>query len=213
MFKKILIGCALLAVSGVAMAADGAYVGGALGLNLTTFKLTDPASAVTHFTNREPTLGALAGYGQTFNDILYLGGEAFVNGGSASTSTKTIFNGTQTAKLASTYNYGIDLMPGLKVTPSTLVYGKVGLSENRFKLTENLAPGVGSGVSGTAQENRLGGRLGLGAQTDLTSNLAIRGEFVHTAYRSFTAPSNAGFQNSIKPSTNTATVGLVYTFD
>lgn len=213
MFKKIVMGCAILAATSTVAFADGAYVGGALGLSSNTFKLNDAASQTTNFQKDELTIGGLAGYGSTFNDILYLGGEAFLNGGSATTSTKTIDNGSQTAKLTSTYNYGIDFVPGIKVTPSTMIYGKVGLSEARFKLTENLAPGFTSGVAGTSSENRLGGRLGLGAQTDVSTNFAVRGEFVHTAYRGFTEPSNAGFQNRITPKTNTATIGLVYKFD
>jgi outer membrane immunogenic protein len=213
MFKKLVIGCAVLAATSTVAFADGAYVGGDLGLNSNTFKLVDPTSSTTNFNNRELTLGGLAGYGVSVSDLIYLGGEAFLNGGSSSTSTKSILNGSQTAKLTSTYSYGLDFVPGIKVTQSTMVYGKMGLSESRFKLTENIAPGFSSGVSGTAAQNRLGGRLGLGAQTDVSSNFAVRGEFVHTAYRGFSAPSNTGFQNRITPKTNTATVGLVDKFD
>lgn len=214
MFNKIVIGCAVLAAtSSMAFAADGAYVGGSLGLNSNTFKLVDPASQSTNFSNRELTIGGLGGYGTSVSDLIYLGGEAFVNGGSSSTSTKTIVAGTQTAKLTSTYSFGLDFVPGIKVTPTTMIYGKVGISGTRFKLTENIAPGNVSGVTGSDSANHLGARLGLGVQTDVATNLAVRGEFVHTAYRGFTDPNITGFQNRITPKTNTATVALVYKFD
>lgn len=216
MFKKIVIGGAILAATSTLAFADGAYVGGDLGLNSNTYKLNDATSNTTNFNAHGLTIGALAGYGSTFNDVVYLGGEAFVNGGSINTSTKTIDSGNETAKLTSTYSFGLDFVPGIKVTPSTMIYGKLGVVGTRFKFNENpTAAGVASGsyVQGNSSQVVAGGRLGLGVQTDVNSNFAVRGEYVHTDYRSFKEPNIAGFSNTIKPKGNQVTVGLVYKFD
>jgi outer membrane immunogenic protein len=206
MFKKIVIASAILvATSTVALAEGAPYVGVNVGLNNNTSNFKNTAGNTSHLNSSGVTGGLFAGYGATVSQNIYLGGEAFLNGGSMSSSTKTTSLGI-TDKLKTTYSYGVDFIPGYKVTDTTMVYAKAGLVRTRFKLTQNPTPT--STGQGTAENTVTGGQLGLGLQTDLTKNVGVRGEFVHTSYNSFTA-----YGNRIKPANNQVNFGLVYKFD
>lgn len=210
MFKKIVIASAILAAtSSLAFAADAApYVGASLGWNNNTFNLKNSTgSTSTNFNANGLTGGVFGGVGAKVNQNIYLGGEAFVNGGSMTSTNKTTDTFGTTDKLNKTYSFGLDFVPGIMVTDTTKVYAKAGVVRSRFKLTQNA--GVGSGLtSGSTSTSATGGRLGLGVQTEVNKSFDVRGEFVHTAYSSFTT-----YGNKIKPSNNELTLGLVYKID
>ena len=100
MFKKIVIASAILATSSSIAFADAApYVGASLGLNSTSYKLTDASSTKTNFNSSGLNGGVFAGYGATVSNNVYLGGEVFLKDRSFSTSTKAINGGATNAKL------------------------------------------------------------------------------------------------------------------
>lgn len=210
MFKKIVIASAILAAtSSLAFAADAApYVGASLGWNNNNYNLKNSAGTTsTNFNANGATGGIFAGVGAKVNQSIYLGGEAFVNGGSMTSSNKSTDAFGTTDKINKTYSYGLDFVPGLMVTDTTKVYAKAGVVRSRFKLTQTA--GVGSGLTtGSASTTVTGGRLGLGVQTEVNKSFDVRGDFVHTAYNSFTT-----YGNKVKPSDNELTLGLVYKID
>jgi outer membrane immunogenic protein len=202
--KIVMVAAVLVTTSSVAFADGVPYVGADLGLNSSSFSLKNSAGNKTNLHSSGVTGGLFAGYGVTVNQNIYLGGEAFVNTGSMSTSTKTT-NTRTTDKLKTTYSYGLDFMPGYKFTESTMAYLKAGIVRTRFKLTQNAPT---SNLSGSSENTVTGGQLGLGLQTDVSSNVAVRGEFLHTSYNSFTA-----FGSKVKPTNNQVNFGLVYKFN
>lgn len=209
MFKKIIIVSAILASSSSIAFADAApYVGASLGMNVNNFKFNNAArDTQTRFNSSGLTGGLFAGYGATVQHNIYLGGEGFVNTGSLRSSSKVIDANGTTDRIKMTYSYGLDFVPGYKVTDDTMVYAKAGVVRTRFTL--NQTPVSGSTLaSGTTSNSVTGGQLGLGAQTDLNKNIGLRGEFIHTAYNSFSA-----YGNKIKPRNNQFNIGLAYKFD
>lgn len=217
MLRKMMIASAILATSTSIAFADGApYLGASIGLNNNTFKLKDANSNKTNFNANGVNGGVFGGYGATVSQHVYLGGEGFISGGSLNSSTKNINNGNATAKLQSTYSYGLDFMPGFKMTDATMLYAKAGVVATRFELTENATnAGVNTGSyinNGSSAQTIGGGRLGLGVQTAVNKNVDFRGEFVHTAYNSFST-FGAPFKNSVRPSNNQLNFGLAYKFD
>lgn len=208
MFKKIVIASAILATSSSLAFADATpYVGANLGLNSNNFKLKSTTSTNTNFNSRNFTGGVFAGVGSVVSQNIYLGGEAFFNEGSVSTSTKNIDNAGTTARIKMGYNFGADFMPGYMVNESSMIYAKLGVARANVRVTQTPVQ-PSTLVSGSTSNTVTGGQLGLGLQSTVAKNIAVRGEFVHTAYGTFNANGN-----KIKPYTNTVNVGLVYKFD
>lgn len=209
MFKKLIIATAVLATTSSLAFADGVpYVGASLGYGKNSYSLKDPNSVKTNMNSNGVIGGLFAGYGVTLSNNIYLGGEGFVNGGTQSTSNKAIANLSTRTQLTSKYSYGLDFVPGYKVTPTTLVYGKVGVVRTQFKQAQSLVVGApANAVAGSNTNTVTGGRLGLGVQTEVATNVAVRGEFVHTSYNSFSS-----LGNRISPKNNQVNFGLVYSF-
>lgn len=180
MLKKILItGAALALSSSLAFASGIPYLGVSLG----------EATNTTDTENRNfrgmPLLFN-AGYGALLSQNLYLGAEMFATAGTANLND----NGLKT-----TYGYGLSVLPGIMLGDHTMTYLRAGLVRSHF---------TPSG-SGSTNRNVNGGQLGLGMQIGLTQNLDLRGEYVYTAYQSFSGIST--------PRQDQFNLGLVYKFD
>jgi outer membrane immunogenic protein len=209
MLKKLLIASAILAASSTfAFAAGAPYVGAGLGVNNSKFKLTeDNGNTLDGLGSRGGALNVFGGYGATVNQNIYLGGELFANASNTDVKGSANVVGTGASAnldLRTKYSYGVSFMPGWMATDHTMVFGRIGVVKTRFEYKET-ATGF---PSQTSRKNITGGQLGLGMQTDLTQNLAVRGEYVYTSYRSTTM-----LGNKIKPSTDQFNLGLVYKFD
>lgn len=124
------------------------------------------------------------GYGGLLSQNLYLGGELFGTLGTATLND----NGLKT-----TYGYGASLLPGIMLSDHTMTYARAGVVRTRF--TPSSAP----------NHNVNGGQLGLGMQIGLSQNLDIRGEYIYTAYQSFSRIS--------APRQDQFALGLAYKFD
>jgi opacity protein-like surface antigen len=178
MLKKALIACSALALTtGLSFASGVPYIGASIGeaTNTTT-------SLNRNFRGTPFTLDA--GYGALLSQNLYLGAEIFGVLGTASLDD----NG-----LKSTYGYGLSLLPGLMLGDHTMTYVRGGLVRTHFT------------PSATTNRNVTGGQVGLGMQLGLTQNLELRGEYVFTAYQSFSGIST--------PRQDAFNLGLIYKFD
>jgi opacity protein-like surface antigen len=177
MFKKIVTASAIIAMSSTtAFAGAAPYVGADLGINTLT------SSSGTNY--RGIPLNIFAGYGSTINTNLYMGGEIFL----------TPFTGRISSAggngLRTTYSYGVDILPGVMFSDHTLGYLRAGVVRTHF-------------TSGS--QNKTGGQLGLGIQTNMTQYLDIRTEYVFTAY--------SKVQTSSSPRSDAFKVGLIYKFE
>ena len=128
--------------------------------------------------------GVALGYGQMINEWFYLGGEVFIN----ANNMEQNFNIGNTAP-AYTYSnltysgptYGIGLLPGIRITESTLTYGRLGWNEIVMKTEE----AVTGGPNRTRSIARSGFVFGIGIETLIADNYSLRGEFDHTYFSSY----------------------------
>lgn len=178
MLKKLVIaGTALALSSSLAFANGIPYVGASIG------EATNTTSSLNRNYRGMP-FTVNAGYGALLSQNLYLAGEIF---GTLGTLTLDD-NG-----LKSTYGVGASILPGIMLGEHTLTYARLGVVRSRFS------------PSASSNRNVNGGQLGLGMQVGLTQNVDLRGEYVFTAYQSFSGIST--------PRQDQVNFGLVYKFD
>jgi len=197
MFKKAIIATAVLAAStGLAFANGGtmqqphcthsAYVGVAVSRDAFTIDGTEGVDLGTVGWGGELN----AGIGWVFQDHYYLGGEIFGTANNASIDVLGL------AKLKYRYSYGIDLVPGVKISDSTMLYGKVGYVRGNFKGTATT-----TGSSSTTNFNGL--QLGVGMETMVTNNVSAKIEYDYNRYSK---------KGGSRPQIDTVKLGVAYHF-
>ena len=177
----------------------------------------------------------LAGYAWTFPNKVFLAGEIF---GTLTNAPVTI-NTTQTwpgvggatnsdnanvgIKLDGTY--GVRLLPGYQVTPSSVVYGIIGYSRADTSTSSTLSINADGEVANQSTSDSFwfnGLQLGLGSMISVTDHIALRGDLIWTGYQSqtiaggsTTTASGNVIQDTVtaQPTTIEADVGLIYMFD
>lgn len=176
MLKKIMVASIIIAASSnVAFAASAPYAGAGLGVNTLT------STSGTNY--RGVPINVFAGYGATISTTFYLGGEVFI----------TPFTGTISKTnnvLRTTYGFGASVMPGIMFSDHTLGYIRAGVVRSHFS---------------SIGENKTGGQLGLGMQTNVTQDIDLRGEYVFTAYNSVSSANS--------PKSDAFNLALVYKFE
>lgn len=151
--------------------------------------------------------GLMLGYGAMMSDWFYLGGEIFANVSNADQNFSTAVTGsTYTNKFEVNSSYGLGLLPGIKMTDSTLTYVRLGWNWANLKTNETLTSTAASSKSNTSN----GFVFGVGMETLIVDNWSLRGEYDHTWYGSY----NTGgvYGTSVNPSDNQYMLGLIYHF-
>jgi opacity protein-like surface antigen len=182
------------------------------------------------------------GFGKQFEDSrVYLGGEVFAEAAqnvltTSSTAARkdaflfrgvpTGFNNsdsetlvTETRVKFNPIEFGVDLKPGIVVNPTTLFYGRIGVSFNRIdassnsKLTINIFNPSGSPAGSSTSslnlhhtKNVTGLRLGLGMEEILGNRFAGTVDYIYTYYSN--GPTLSGAANVFSPGVITTTNGL-----
>src|SRR5690606_2453541 len=120
--------------------------------------------------------GLMLGYGMMMNDWFYLGGEVFANWSNADNSL-TVTEGAASTNLQFNVNssYGLGLLPGIKMTDSTLTYIRLGWNWANLE-----SKASSSGVSASKSNTSNGFVFGIGMETLIVDNWSLRGEFDHT---------------------------------
>ncbi len=130
---------------------------------------------------------ASLGYADWSNKY-YFAGELFYI---PATMTLSDIRGNANGPTAKASNsFGASLLPGTLIYKQILGYLRLGLISSRFVAPNSM---------------KLGAQLGLGLQTRLTSQIALRGEYIYTGYGSV---SQIGTPNS-----NEFGVGFIYFFE
>jgi opacity protein-like surface antigen len=193
-----------------AMLKDGWYLGAQVGYDSYRVRnsfavpgvfATSGAAAVNGWLG-----GLYLGYGQYMTNMFYLGGEVFGNVSGAQQSQNVSFGvSTATTKATVNGNYGLALVPGLRLNDTSLGYIKLGWNWANIK---QQASSAGAVVTSTSKTNTSNGfDLGLGIETLIVDNWSVRSEFNHTWFSSF---SNGGVTTNA--SDNQYTVGVSYHF-
>lgn len=152
------------------------------------------------------------GYGYAWEDA-FLGVEAFLHNTHYeakgkhvfSTSSDTAFtqaalnanlsNVTSISTSLSRIEPGIDVRPGIFLTPCTLLYGRLGVGYNKLTLHADTHPSVLFSYTPAAaiirdereeitRSKKMGAlRLGIGLEQNICENIYIRADYINTHYR------------------------------
>lgn len=217
MQKKLvsLVAAGALGVSSLAVAnvqQPDFYVGAQMGHMDTSVKTTysdefesekDDGTALTGFTG-----GLFAGLKYNLNNDFFLGAEANVQFSDANYKNSETSPGYHdSTKAEINTGWGVGVLGGVNVTPATSFYGRVGYQETKFKIKgKETLLGFGS-ESFSKKKTFSGVHFGVGSETALTDQLAVRLEWTRTHYSSETIE-----EVKLKPTENLVQVGLKFSF-
>lgn len=198
--------------------ANGFYAGVGIGRDTANFdqKLTINSTAFVadNDANGSGALGTVfAGYSWLFNKF-YLASE--LNAALSSidhhsyVSSTTVPAFTLNNRYAIANTVGISLLPGIKITDASLIYGRLGYVRSQLKIDSQI------NNSTTSDTHYLDGfRYGVGLETQFTRNLGLRLEYDHTDYQSYSLTTSVGGVNataSVKPKSDQGILSLVWYF-
>lgn len=159
--------------------------------------------------------GVFGGFGKDFTPLVYLGIELY---GYNRSNTKSYAMVVTDAAESLSYtdqvqvraNYGVSILPGVKLNDSTLFYVRLGYNRNHLQVTETAINTV-DGVTfvGKANKWQSGFNYGLGIESAVYGNLSLRGDYSYTSFNHFTN-SSVGTRYSF--SDNEFQLGLIYHF-
>lgn len=192
---------------------EGWYIGGQLGYdNFRNHNIIDTPSISTVVTH--PRLGAngwagglLLGYGYMYNKWFYMGFEIFADSSNFSQQWDvTTAGSTYSNTFISQSMIGFGFLPGIRITDSTLTYGKLGWNRAVVQIKETLTGALPSGRT----NDSMGFVFGFGIETLIKNNWSIRSEYDHIYLNSFiTKPYGSYFV----PTDNQFMFALIYHFD
>jgi hypothetical protein len=153
--------------------------------------------------------GVAAGYGKMINPWFYLGGELFIDANNFDQNFVFSTGPTTSAYTNKTGNgpiYGIGLLPGIKLTPSTLTYARLGWNRVEIKTFEEVTD---CDCSINNVSKTMGGFVfGIGIETLITSNYSVRGEFDHMYVNSYNTTSI--YDTEVSASSNQYMLTFIY---
>ena len=153
--------------------------------------------------------GILMGYGRMVNPWIYIGAEAFINANNFD-QNYSYNNGIGTSTYINQTNsgptLGIGILPGIKLTESTLTYLRLGWNRVTIKTIETFT----GAVSGNRSISRTGFVFGVGIETLIMDNYSVRGEFDHMYFNSY--QSYNPYNTLVNPSSNQYMLSFIYHF-
>lgn len=171
--------------------------------------------------------GGFIGFGKYFENFYntYLALEVFGNWSGAYTDWENYIAYQGTAPIGydiykSSFqvnsNYGVSVLPGIKLNNATLFYIRLGYNWANVKATEDIgtnlavtpvpASFIGSWTSTSNSETVGGFNYGLGIESTFYDNWSLRAEYAHTDFNSFTTHYN----NEFTAADNQFMLGLIY---
>jgi len=170
------------------------------------------------------------GIGWTFQDHWYAGFEAF---GSISDQKaegtwtefdfeRSGFPSTVSKKFELEHSYGISFIPGVKISDSTMLYGRIGWVRSEFDIRDTFAfpafPVLNTAIRTEDSENAL--QLGIGLETMVTNNVSARIEYTWAEYDKLHGGAKSGALQgnfvcrnvSVEPTVNEARLDVIYHF-
>jgi opacity protein-like surface antigen len=202
------------------MLLDGFYVGAQAGYDLYRTRVSSDAvfpavvgliapssiSANPVVSSNGFVGGLFGGYGELWSDFYYTGIEVFVNGSTAKqaqTLTNAAADGSSVqfnTQITTDLSWGISVIPGLKYSDSSLIYGRVGYSQAKLRGQSSatyVEPGLSPVIFGYNRKQFVGGlSYGIGIETAIYRNVSLRSEYNHYGYNSFSDPSGTNYSAS-----------------
>lgn len=161
-----------------------------------------------------PVGGAFLGFGHYFSSFYntYLGFEIFGNGSGAGTDAQIldyVVSGPAFIKYSTDLqvksNYGLSLLPGIKLNNATLFYVRLGYNWTNIDVNDYILLNQGLVANSIYDVTSSGFNYGLGVETAVVPNVSIRAEYTHTDYSSFTTY----LGTKISPQDNQYMLGLI----
>lgn len=179
--------------------------------------------------------GGFIGFGKYFGDFygLYLALEAYGNWSGAQSDAEVVIGvpsspinppGVAYVDLLQTSfevnsNYGVSVLPGIKLNPATLFYFRLGYNwanvEASYTVGANMfatpAPTLNQGIFRSASgSDTIGGfNYGLGIESTFYDNWSVRVEYSHTDFNSISADTIFS-DNDFTTADNQFMLGLIY---
>ncbi len=200
---------------------EGFYIGGGAGASQSTIDLIVKNTTNKYIIRPEPEdetdiLGnVFLGYGGTNTASFYLAGElnTYLPGRKVTyqnlcgaTTNLAIFNNTLEVKDYVT----LDLLPGYRLDETWLVYLRAGMSYSNISTSQPAAGPLGVM---NADDNKLGGRVGLGFNFAISDNFGVGIDYIYSIYQDFNPLFNT-YSTSLEISPSSQYLGLsgIFTF-
>lgn len=238
--KLITASVALAGFSATASAAPEIYLGAQMGYQSTDMEYTESYSYVdsvysesgsntTDYSLDGVAGGIFAGAKFYVGDGLYIApevnlGTSNADGGYSESGSYSYNDGTFSDSDSYSYeveaeagqSYGFGVLLGKDLTANTSVYGRLGYQRTEYELTVS-----GTGFDSESEDDTFGGvRYGLGLETAMTNNLALRLDWSLTDYsdESYSESTQDAFGGTetntvtFEPTENLFQVGVSYRF-
>lgn len=181
--------------SEISLIKENLYLGVGVGGRFSRDKLSHYISTITPITYFKETVetsqavgNLYFGLGHTWMNKYYLGVEGsayFPNYTIYPKGFKNVYGYTQfTETYMFSNSWGVDLMPGIRFEPRSLIFARVGLASRDVKNGESYPPYSG---------HQTGGRFGVGVAYELTRHIGISFDYFYTYYPEY----NPNFDNNL----------------
>ncbi len=139
--------------------------------------------------------GGFLGFGHYFSSFynMYLAFEMFGNGSSAGTDAQVLSQSLISSAFTKystdiqvSSNYGLSLLPGIKLNNATLFYVRLGYNWTNIDVNEYVIVNQGLVANSIYDVTSGGFNYGLGLETAVVPNVSVRTEYTHTDYSDFT---------------------------
>jgi opacity protein-like surface antigen len=204
LIKTSLLGLAFISTASMAQtsAFSGAAVGASVNLSGASLKSTSTDNEYVTYGEQNLGLALTASYGLDMSsEILVLLGVDldFMEKKFLSTDDSDIYSNTKNS-------VSLFAAPGMLISENTLAYGKLSFETTKFKIaTTSTSNNVTTKRSKEESVNGVG--FGFGVLNKINKNLLLQTEIKRVNYNSVDY-----FNNKIKPSTTSGSVGLLYKF-
>ncbi|KTC84892.1 outer membrane protein [Legionella brunensis] len=197
------------------------YIGAGVGASFDKHTLTT-SNTITNFavkntTNSSNAVGEVfLGYGYTADNSFYLGGEIGTYFPRRSTTINerlgvSFTNYTFTDNLYIQDYATLDILPGYRVNPNWLIYGRAGLTFSELSLRQPINSAAGT-LAFEDSEHRVGGRFGVGLTYKVSQHFAASLDYFYSTYQKFSTNwplYNINFND--KASSNFVGASIAYT--
>jgi opacity protein-like surface antigen len=147
------------------------------------------------------------GYGKLLGDF-YFGEEIFMHLGKVDMNYNHLNNG-RNFKLHNDFGYGLSIFPGYRLSPSNIVFSRIGWAYSQFKKTGGVVAANNLGPNFKRYDSGL--EMGLGIETAITAHVSLVTEYDYTTYRAI-KNSLSGTNFEYKPADDKFTLGANYRF-
>lgn len=216
-FQVTLAGALMLGISAAATAASPSlYLGGQLGYQNIEMEQTAESfgyNSTTDYSGKGLAGGVFAGMKFDITPEFYLAPEINLGYSSADGGVTNDYGSGYTSfiEVEAKKTYGLAALAGYSITDSTDVYGRLGYQWTEFEATAGFTDPIYGNASESESKTFGGVRVGVGAQTAVAENLALRVDWSYTDY------SSESFEDgpdtiTYDPTESLFQVGVVYSF-